>query len=97
MPRVIRIHAVLWLALSFVCASYAIRPIASSSSPNALNAQPLQNGGLFVLGDPIRIRVAQRPSWVRYRLTDAYGPADWTVNGEVFEGEGQVQSDSSGA
>ncbi|HXF69748.1 MAG TPA: putative Ig domain-containing protein [Thermoflexus sp.] len=63
----------------------------------ALNMDPLPNGGLFILGDPIRIHIAQRPNWVRYRLTDAYGPADWTVNGAVFEGDGFVQPDATGA
>lgn len=84
-------------------------PIIPSSSPPAvqagssggitalLNASPLPNGGLFTLGDPIRIRVSQRPGWVRYILTDAYSPVDWTINGEIFEGEGWVQADGSGA
>lgn len=62
----------------------------------SLSGSSLPNGGLFILGDPIRLRVDQSPGWVRYRLTDAYGPADWMINGEIFEGEGQIQPDPSG-
>ncbi|MCS7060653.1 MAG: putative Ig domain-containing protein [Anaerolineae bacterium] len=58
---------------------------------------PLPNGGLFVLGEPIRLRVTPAPSQVTYRLTDAYGPADWTTNGDIFEAQGVVQPDSGGA
>lgn len=57
----------------------------------ALSVRPLDNGGLFILGEPIRLDVSPAPSWVRYRLTDAYGAAFWTVNGEVFEADGLVQ------
>ncbi len=63
----------------------------------ALSMDPMPNGGLFILGDPIRIHVAQRPGWVRYRLTDAYGPNEGAANGDVFEGDGSVQPDASGA
>ncbi|MCX8061631.1 MAG: putative Ig domain-containing protein [Anaerolineales bacterium] len=42
------------------------------------------------MGDPIRLYSSSNPSSVRYRLTDAYGDADWTVNGAVYEGEGFV-------
>lgn len=51
---------------------------------------PLPNGGLFIFGEPIRLYTSSNPSWVRYRLTDAYGDADWTVNGAVYEGEGTI-------
>ncbi|MCS6903110.1 MAG: hypothetical protein NZO41_02390, partial [Candidatus Bipolaricaulota bacterium] len=58
---------------------------------------PLPYGGMFILGEPIRLYVSSVPSWVQYRLTDAYGPAFWTANGDVFEGDGLVQPSGSGA
>ncbi|MCS6847546.1 MAG: putative Ig domain-containing protein [Anaerolineae bacterium] len=68
---------------------------ARAQSPLTL-AGPLPNGGLFPLGDAIRVRVTPAPTSVTYRLTDAYGPADWMVNGDVFEGTGIVQQDAGG-
>jgi hypothetical protein len=86
------------LAVAFVCAWQAIASLNfAQADAAALTVDVLPNGGLFILGDPIRIRVAQTPSFVRYRLTDAYGAADWMVNGEVFEGEGSVQAEPDGA
>ncbi|MCS6825178.1 MAG: Ig domain-containing protein [Caldilinea sp.] len=86
------------LAVTLVCAWQAIASlILTQANVAALTVDGLPNGGLFVLGEPIRIRVAQTPSFVRYRLTDAYGAADWMVNGEVFEGEGSVQAETGGA
>lgn len=60
-------------------------------------ASPLTNGGLFVLGAPIRVRVSPSPTRVTYRLRDAYGQAYWTAFGDEFEGEGIVQPDAGGA
>ncbi|MCS7274987.1 MAG: putative Ig domain-containing protein [Candidatus Bipolaricaulota bacterium] len=62
-----------------------------------LSLSSLPHGGMFILGEPIRLYVSSVPSWVRYRLTDAYGPAFWTANGDVFEGDGLVQPSGSGA
>jgi len=75
-------------------------PVVSDRSPVrgalSLSGSALPNGGLFILGDPIRLHIDQRPTRVRYRLTDAYGPADWTINGEIFESDGQIQVDPTG-
>lgn len=77
------------LGLSFVCLQPSVAWTQSQTTFNILT-DPLPNGGLFILGEPIRLYTSANPSWVRYRLTDAYGDADWTVNGAVYEGEGKV-------
>ncbi len=72
--------------------------LAAAQNPVAQNlvSDPLPNGGLFILGDPIKLYTASNPAWVRYRLTDAYGEADWTVNGIEYQGVGSIESASSG-
>lgn len=72
--------------------------LAAAQNPVAQNlvSDPLPNGGLFILGDPIKLYTAFNPSQVRYRLTDAYGEADWMVNGIAYEGVGSIESASSG-
>lgn len=62
----------------------------------SLSGSALPNGGLFILGDPIRLHIDQRPTRVRYRLTDAYGSAAWIIDGEIFESDGQIQVDPAG-
>ncbi|MDW8351929.1 MAG: putative Ig domain-containing protein [Anaerolineae bacterium] len=92
-------HALLLVACAaLTCAGAqvgggAIGRTARAQSTLAL-AGALPNGGLFHLGEPIRVPVTPAPTSVTYRLTDAYGPAYWTVNGDVFEGVGSVQQDA---
>ncbi|BCX03670.1 MAG: hypothetical protein KatS3mg053_1608 [Candidatus Roseilinea sp.] len=86
------------ILLACVMLTYAGAQVGDSMTDGPAHAQSsltlagmLPNGGLFPLGDAIRVPVTPAPSSVTYRLTDAYGPAYWMVNGDVFEGTGNVR------
>ncbi|MCS6907748.1 MAG: putative Ig domain-containing protein [Anaerolineales bacterium] len=83
------IALLLWAALEAGSAQ-SLGALAQVQEITGFVTDPLPNGGLFILGEPIRLFTSSTPAWVRYRLTDAYGEADWTVNGAVYEGEGKV-------